>query len=366
VATLGRPTAAAALAALALALAAHHLRSSEMSSTAAMAARNALAPLSPGRTAVVVGGTSGIGRGAALRLARSGYGVVIVGRDATRGGEVVRELDAESQASAKRPRHAFVPCDASLLANANACAPAVLAAAKEAAGSDASPALDVLVLSQGIATLQGFTPTSEGVDQKLALHYFGRVAWVDALLPAMLRSAPVAAAPAAAFPRIISVLSAGVHSPFAGFAADTMLENSYSLKNAADAAGVYNDLAAFELAARFPSCGFVHSAPGFVSTRWGSEMPWLLRSMIRAIQPLGRSLRDSGEFTLAPAIAARVEGDELAGVAGAGRPGAALLGQNANLVTPTKVHDAARPVVWAKTLEVLEKVRPSGAESALR
>ena len=331
-----------------------------------MAARNALAPLSLGRSAVVVGGTSGIGRGAALRLARSGYGVVIVGRDAARGGEVVRELEAESPASAKRPRHAFVPCDASLLSNAYACAPAVLAAAKEAAGADAGPALDVLVLSQGIATLQGLTPTQEGVDQKLALHYFGRVAWVDALLPAMLRSAPSAAAPSAAFPRVISVLSAGVHSPFAGFDADTMLEKEYSLKNAADAAGVYNDVAAFELAARFPSCGFVHSAPGFVATRWGSEMPWLLRTAIRAIQPLGRSLRDSGEFTLAPAIAARVEGDELAGAAGAGRPGAGLFGPNAYAVKPTTVHDAARSVVWAKTLEVLGKVRPSSAESALR
>jgi hypothetical protein len=62
--------------------------------------------------------------------------------------------------------------------------------------------LDLLVLSLGIATIQGFTPTAEGVDVKLALHLYSRVA---AALEAS--SALEASGGSCLF-----VLSAGVHS----------------------------------------------------------------------------------------------------------------------------------------------------------
>ncbi|RVB64398.1 SDR family NAD(P)-dependent oxidoreductase, partial [Mesorhizobium sp. M7A.F.Ca.CA.002.03.2.1] len=40
-------------------------------------------------TAVVIGGTSGIGRAIALRFAEDGYHLVVAGRDAARGDEAV-------------------------------------------------------------------------------------------------------------------------------------------------------------------------------------------------------------------------------------------------------------------------------------
>lgn len=110
-----------------------------------------------------MGGTSGLGTGAAIRLAALGHSVTIVGRDATRGAAVLEEL----RATGGGQEHRFVACDAFLLSSVRECVAALVTASP-------APHLDVLVLSQGMATMQGFTPTAEGLDEKLALHYWGR------------------------------------------------------------------------------------------------------------------------------------------------------------------------------------------------
>ena len=298
---------------------------------AAFFLRTAPIPLPPaaftGKRALVFGGTSGIGRGIALKLGELGASVTVVGRDAARGAGVVSRL----RASNPNGTHAFSACNAFLLKD-------VVAAAAQ---PESAPPLDLLVLSQGMATLQGFTPTPEGLDEKLSLHYWSRVTATRALLPA-LRRAPS--------PVVLSVLSGGVHSPFHAWKEDFELNNGqYSLKNAADAAGFYNDVAA---EAQAKEAGnehvlFLHAAPGFVNTRWGVEMPWYVRFLVRAIQPLGTSPEACAEAMLKPAVA------RAAGVTGGGW---GIIDQSGGPAAPTSAQAEARDAVWGKTRAVVDRV----------
>lgn len=60
-----------------------------------------------GKTAIVTGATSGMGKGIALRFALEGAAIVAAGRDAARGREVVAEIEAGGG------RAVFVPGDVS-------------------------------------------------------------------------------------------------------------------------------------------------------------------------------------------------------------------------------------------------------------
>lgn len=54
-------------------------------------ASNGLVDLT-GKRAVVVGGTSGIGKGIALRLAKAGASVTIVGRSQERAADIIKQM----------------------------------------------------------------------------------------------------------------------------------------------------------------------------------------------------------------------------------------------------------------------------------
>jgi NAD(P)-dependent dehydrogenase (short-subunit alcohol dehydrogenase family) len=221
------------------------------------------------KNALVVGGTSGIGRGLAEFLARGGYAVTIAGRNELEGASIVNELHAMSP-SASGAKHSFQKVDGFDLSSV-----------AELAKSQAAKGLDCLVLTQGMATIQGFTPTKDGLDQKLSLHFYSRLVLAQLLAPTLAKSPDGG--------RVLSVLAAGVHSAYAGYESDPTLEKSYSVKNAADAACLYNDVAMHKLSIAFPTVSFTHAAPGFVSTNWGTEMPFPIRWAVRALQVFGVS-----------------------------------------------------------------------------
>jgi NAD(P)-dependent dehydrogenase (short-subunit alcohol dehydrogenase family) len=228
--------------------------------------------------ALVVGGTSGIGHGIALALAKRGdIEVTIAGRSAERGASIVEQMNGVvSASSSSKLNHKFVAVDGFDLLSVKALA-------------TTQPAPDILVMTQGMATLQGYTPTiKDGIDQKLQLHYFSRFYLTSLLAPNMKPNA-----------RVLTVLSAGVHGKYQGYDKDFELKNnkSYSIKNAADAAGYYTDAGLEALSELNPDLVMAHAAPGMVNTNWGTEFPAVLRVMV--VRPMmslfGKNKEDLGE-----------------------------------------------------------------------
>ncbi len=116
-----------------------------------------------GKTAVVTGATSGLGRETALLLTRQGAEVTVVGRDAARTAQALADTGAASSALA----------DLSLLRETRALAEQL---------TERLRALDVLVLNAGAMT-HAFTLTDEGNEVTFATHVLSQFLLVDALRP---------------------------------------------------------------------------------------------------------------------------------------------------------------------------------------
>ena len=117
--------------------------------------------------AVFVGGTAGIGAGMARALAHHRNGdtyIILVGRNRAAAEELIASLPTASDATGEA-KYEFVECDVSLMRN-------VRKTAKELV--ERLPRLNYLVMTQGMMTVQGRNETDEGIDRKMALHYYSR------------------------------------------------------------------------------------------------------------------------------------------------------------------------------------------------
>jgi NAD(P)-dependent dehydrogenase (short-subunit alcohol dehydrogenase family) len=126
------------------------------------------------RTALVTGGTDGIGKQIAMQLARQGVRVLIVGRDRSKG----TRAEAELRHRAQQQSIYFLESDLSLIQETERLA-------RRIAGQLRT--IDYLVLCADVVLGQ-HTITSEGVETTFALNYLSRFALVNAMLP-LLRAA---------------------------------------------------------------------------------------------------------------------------------------------------------------------------------
>jgi NAD(P)-dependent dehydrogenase (short-subunit alcohol dehydrogenase family) len=222
--------------------------------------------------ALVVGGTGGIGHAIACRVAADAASstVIISGRTKpetlAHANMEFRQLDALSMRAVKAYADAYK-------------------AAQE-------PPIDLLVLSQGIASLAGRTETPEGIDRKMALHLYGRQLLVRELMPALSRDATV-----------LIVLDSLGGAPQRLNWDDLDLKTTFSLTGAATHCITMTDAMVQHYALEQQARGqgesrhFVHASPGVVNTNIARGMPWYLRAPSRAVFSLfGTSPEASAQF----------------------------------------------------------------------
>jgi len=124
------------------------------------------------RTALVTGGTDGIGKAVARGLARQGLRVIIVGRDAYKG----RSAEAEIRGASGNPDVMFIRSDVALVRNMQELADEITAMA---------PALHYLVHAAGIVRGK-YTLTPDGIESNFAINYLARFVLTTRLLSALV------------------------------------------------------------------------------------------------------------------------------------------------------------------------------------
>jgi len=205
-----------------------------MPSFAAIRTSNAAFTHSSHPVAVFVGGTSGIGEGMARAFAEHTKGhsdIIIVGRNRASAENIFSTLPMPTSTSTSEsdksiPAREFVQCDVTLMKNIQEATHSILTK---------FPKINYLVMSPGIMTMAGRDETEEGIDKKLAVHYYARWKFLSDLLPA-LKKANEAGEKGA----VMSVLAAGKGGAID--LEDLALKKGYSVARAALIAPTYNDL----------------------------------------------------------------------------------------------------------------------------
>jgi NAD(P)-dependent dehydrogenase (short-subunit alcohol dehydrogenase family) len=141
--------------------------------------------------------------------------------------------------------------------------------------------LDLLIMTQGIMTMAGRTETPEGIDRKMAVHYYGKQLLIRELLPALKDDA-----------KVVIVFDGKYGNPDKLNWDDLDLKRNFSLGNAANHCMVMNDAMIQWWAAQQRQQGihhtrhFVHAYPGGVKTGILRDLPWYLRAPAWALGSL--------------------------------------------------------------------------------
>jgi NAD(P)-dependent dehydrogenase (short-subunit alcohol dehydrogenase family) len=201
-----------------------------------------------GKVVVITGGTSGIGRIAAEKLADMGARLVLVARDRERGGDTLARLRQRGPETAHCAHYA----DLSRLAELKRVGAEIAAA---------EPRIDVLVNNAGAIFAQRQL-TEDGLERTFATNHMSYF-----VLTHCLRERLLAAAPA----RIICTASNAHQGQNLDFA-DLQMANDYRATRAYGRSKLANILFTRELTKRLAGTGVTANAvrPGFVATRFGS------------------------------------------------------------------------------------------------
>lgn len=201
------------------------------------------------KVVVITGGNSGIGREAAVDLARLGATVVITARNSRRGADAVEEIRRRSGSDDVD----VVDLDLASLASVRAAAAELL---------ERYPRINVLINNAG-GVLSERQETEDGLEKTFAVNHLGHHLLTRLLLDRLVESAPS---------RVVTVASFG-HRLARGLPWDD-LQNTrrYIGTQAYNESKLANVLFTMELAERLVGTGVTSNAchPGMVRTGFGS------------------------------------------------------------------------------------------------
>jgi NAD(P)-dependent dehydrogenase (short-subunit alcohol dehydrogenase family) len=222
-----------------------------------------------GKTALVTGGTDGVGKEIARALAQLGAQVSIVGRDADKGARAAREI----RASSGKEDVEFFQADLSLMRETRRLGDTV---------ASRWPAVHYLVHSAGIVRGRRVV-TAEGLESNFATNYLSRFALTVRLLSA-LRAAGQPGKSA----RIVAVAHPGLTGTI--HYDDVNLTTNFSMIRAFRQFHYANDVFAVELTRRLAVAGerpsvtisCLHPGPT-KGTNIDMEMPLWMKVMVRLV-----------------------------------------------------------------------------------
>jgi retinol dehydrogenase 14 len=238
-----------------------------------------------GRTVLVTGATSGIGRATALGLAALGAHVAITGRDRGRTDDAAREIGAAGGMKVE----VFV-ADLSSQAQVRRLAIEVL---------ECLPRIDVLVNNAG-GYWSSRHVTADGLERTFALNHLAPFLVTNLLLDRLERSAPA---------RVITVAS-NAHATGRIDFDDLQGELSYSGGRAYSQSKLANVLFTYQLARRMRGSAVTANAlhPGVVRTSFGAEDPARIqRLLVPLLRPVMKSPAQGAATSIHLASATELE-----------------------------------------------------------
>jgi len=212
-----------------------------------------------GRTFLVTGGNTGIGRATVTALAQRGGRVFLTARSRAKGEAAVAAIKAETGSDSVW----FVPLDLADLESVQACASAFLAR---------SEPLHVLVNNAGVAGQRGLT--RQGFELMFGVNHLGHFALTNALLGCLTASAPA---------RVVTV-SSDAHYSAKGIDFEALRRRARGITGLPEYAvsKLCNVLFTQELARRVAGTGVTTYAlhPGVVASDIWRRVPWPVRPIV--------------------------------------------------------------------------------------
>jgi len=244
-------------------------------------------PSMAGKTVLITGGSSGIGKATAIGLATLGARVAITGRDPRR----VEAAAAEIRNDSGNPAVDGFTADLSSQAEVRRLAEEVL---------DAYPRLDVLVNNVGGSWATRHV-TADGLEHTFALNHLAAFLLTNLLLDRLKASAPA---------RVVTVSSNAQSLGKIDFE-DLQGERNYSEQKAYPQSKLASVMFTYELARRLEGSGVTATVlhPGVVRTGFGAEDPSLIfKVVVPFYRPFMKTAQQGAATSIYLASSPKVEG----------------------------------------------------------